>query len=283
MRPRTRVVAADQSPSGAANWRLDAAKSPNGHRGASGNPKSSRRTDAVRRSAIIRWNRWRVPPHARWGEIKMTKSFTKPMSRLGFLVSIAFTVMLVLTSSGVRADSVEQHQQASQAAFSRGDLDAAEAEARLSLEEAERRFGPDDPRTGQSLMWLAIVYQAKGRPEEAQRAGERVLAICEKTFGPDHLETAAVMSMLASFDLAAGDLAKAESLLRRSVAIKEKGFGPNHPDTAVSSSYLADILVEKGEYVEAKGSTSAPWRLRRKRGRQPTHPFQSRIERSHQR
>ncbi len=182
----------------------------------------------------------------------MTKAFATPTTRLGFLVSLTFTVILVLTSSGVRADSVEQHQQAAQAALSRGDLDAAEAEARLSLEEAERRFGPDDQHTGTSLMWLANVYRAKGRPEEAKRTGERALGICEKTFGPDHVETAAAMSMLASIYSDAGDFAKAESLLRRSVAIKEKGFGPDHPYTAVSSSSLADLLTEKGEYAEAE-------------------------------
>jgi tetratricopeptide (TPR) repeat protein len=182
----------------------------------------------------------------------MTKAFSTPTTRLGFLVSLILIVILVLTSSCVGADSVEQHLQTAQAAFSRGDLDAAEAEARLSLEEAERRFGSNDQRTGQSWMWLAFVYQAKGRTEEAKRASERRLDICEKTFGPDHLETAAAMSMLASIYSGAGDFPKAESLLRRSLAIKEKGFGPDHPYTAVTASSLADLLVEKGEYVEAE-------------------------------
>lgn len=181
----------------------------------------------------------------------MLERFATPTTRFGFLVFLTFFVIHVLTSSGIRPNPIEQHQQAIQAAFSRGDLDAAEAEARLSLEEAERRFGPNNQHTGESLMWLASVYQAKGRPEEAKRTGERAFGILEKTFGPDHVETAAMMSMLASFYSAAGDFAKAEPLLRRSVAIKEKVFGPDHPNTAVSSSHLADLLADKGEYAEA--------------------------------
>ena len=179
------------------------------------------------------------------------KRFSITTIFIGFL-GVLFIGCSGKLSDGDIADSVEKHQQASAQAVERSDFDAAEAEARLALEEAERRFGSEDQRTNTSLIWLASVYQAKGLTEEAKRAGERALGISEKTLGPDHLETAATMSMLASIYLTAGDIAKAESLLRRSVAVKEKGFGPDHPYTAVSSSTLADLLSEKGEYAEAE-------------------------------
>lgn len=172
-------------------------------------------------------------------------------------IAIALLALLLIGCSGPKgsvdsSDSVEKHQQASVLAMQRGDLDGAEREARLALEEAERRFGVDDQRIAQSLTWFANISQAKGRTNEAKAAGERALRINEKTLGLDHVETAATMSMLASIYLTAGETAKAEALLRRSVAIKEKVFGPDHPYTAVTSSTLADLLTMKGEYAEAE-------------------------------
>jgi tetratricopeptide (TPR) repeat protein len=197
----------------------------------------------------------------------MSELLITPKTELQLLASL--TVMILLVSSctpGTEpssnppllpasfddpAQSVEQHLAASEAAFSRGDVNAAEAEARRALDLAERRFGPNDQRTGQPLMLLTSLYRVKGRHEEAKRFAERAFNITEKTFGPDHLETAAAMSMLASLYSSTGDIARAEGLWRRAVAIKEKGFGPDHPYTAVTASQLADLLTEKGEYAEA--------------------------------
>jgi len=168
------------------------------------------------------------------------------------IVAVLSIVCTGNPGQGDAADLADQHQQASGQAVQRNDLDTAETEARQALEEAERSYGRDDPRTGQMSMWLAAVYRVRGRNEEAQRAAERGLGISEKTFGPDHVETAAAMSMLAVLYADAGDVAKAESLLRRSVTIKERGFGPDHPYTAVASSSLADILAGQGKYDEAE-------------------------------
>jgi len=76
-----------------------------------------------------------------------------------------------------------------------------------------------------SLNNLAMAYQARGMPAEAEPLYHRALAIWEKTYGAEHPQVAIGLTNLAVLYRTQGHYSGAEPLYKRALAIQEKAFG----------------------------------------------------------
>ncbi|PUU82072.1 hypothetical protein B9Z19DRAFT_1099393 [Tuber borchii] len=121
---------------------------------------------------------------------------------------------------------------------------------------------------------LAAVLQSRGRYEEAEKIGRRVLEGRENVLGPDHTDTLASVNNLASVLGQLGNYTEAERLNRRSVLVwildalgrydegetasrcvldaRRRVLGPEHHDTLSSLHSHGAMLRRLGRYEEAE-------------------------------
>src|SRR5438445_6773263 len=145
-------------------------------------------------------------------------------------------------------------------------FDEAEQQFLDALEQAER-FGPEDPRLGETLFQLGRLYCGPGfrRPGQPQAAPllQRALAIQEKALGPDHPDVAQSRLLLAQCYAGVGqparmpgstppDFAAAESQLRRALAILERAAAPDHGLLKSTLEQLARLYEQQGRDAEAE-------------------------------
>ena len=90
----------------------------------------------------------------------------------------------------------EQHMQAGDAAYQRGQYEEALQQFDRALKEAET-FGEGDPRYATTLNNLAELYRTQGRYTEAEQLHNKALAIWEKALGPQHPHIGTALSYLA--------------------------------------------------------------------------------------
>jgi tetratricopeptide (TPR) repeat protein len=130
----------------------------------------------------------------------------------------------------------------------------AEAEPfwREAVGQAEREFGPNDPRLANGLDHLAGLYKGLGRYAEAEPLYRRGLAIYEQALGPDHPHMAAALNNLALLYRLERRYAEAEPLFRRSLAIEAHLPGTPRPEAAQGLDNLAGMYEEQGRYAEAE-------------------------------
>ena len=107
----------------------------------------------------------------------------------------------------------EQHLDAGEAAYQRGDYEEAVRQSKAALKEAED-FGEQDPRFATTLNNLAGLYRAQARYAEAEPLYKRALAIREKALGPAHPDVATSLNNLALFYREQGRNQDVERLLR---------------------------------------------------------------------
>ncbi|MEM9381179.1 MAG: serine/threonine-protein kinase [Planctomycetota bacterium] len=128
-----------------------------------------------------------------------------------------------------------------------GDLERAEALYREAAAVYERRLPPDDPRIGGTLVNLAGLVIARGRPADAIEPLERALTIFVERFGPDGAYTVQTEGTL----LGAMYLAKRrehlvdryDALLPRQVAV----LGDEHPAVGTSHERRAVLRRDRGD------------------------------------
>ncbi|BAS56476.1 kinesin light chain [Leptolyngbya boryana NIES-2135] len=102
------------------------------------------------------------------------------------------------------------------------------------------------------LNWLAELYYAQGRYEEAEPLYVRSLSIHEQQLGADHLDVANSFNNLALLYKEQGRYEEAEPLYVRSLSIREQQLGTDHLDVATSLNNLAVLYRSQGRYEEAE-------------------------------
>jgi non-specific serine/threonine protein kinase/serine/threonine-protein kinase len=137
-------------------------------------------------------------------------------------------------------------------AHSRGDLAAAERHFATSV--AIRRAAKD-PALGDALGNLGVVYDDRGRLDEAERAYRESIAELEARFGPEHDMVTGMLNNLANLLDRQGKAAEAESTYRRVIAIDRRKLGRDHPNVAISLANLSMLLCQRGR--PAAGSPMA--------------------------
>ena len=136
-------------------------------------------------------------------------------------------------------------------AFQHGNLQKAEKDLLVAVQDAEK-FGELDPRlAASSLNGLAAVYYSQNRYADAESLYRRSLVIREKALGPEDYDVAQSLSNLALLYAAQKKYAEAELAYRRSLAILEKTVGVKHPEFAFTLINQALLYVAQERYAEA--------------------------------
>jgi len=138
-------------------------------------------------------------------------------------------------------------------AYNRGDFEAAAERFRLALElaQAPQQDEQDVERLVNSILNLAITYDALGRHEEGEELYLEAIRLQEAIHGPADPAFAVTLSRLAGLYSDRGEWGKAEPLLRRALSVREDAAGPNHPYTALAIEELGDLMLVQERYREA--------------------------------
>ena len=112
-------------------------------------------------------------------------------------------------------------------------------------------WGPDHPRTAESVAELAGLAARRGDHAASDSLFGRAAATLEAAYGPEHLTLATVLNNWA-YARHNPDPAGADSLYRRALAIREAVYGERHQETAGSYQNLAALLSGRpGRAAEA--------------------------------
>lgn len=127
-----------------------------------------------------------------------------------------------------------------------GKLPDAEADAKKSLEYAEKTFGPDDAHTVKSLIILGNIHKDQGNFEESNTLLRKALILNEKRVGPDDPEVIESLNSLGSLLQVQNKISEAEPLFRRALDIDEKKPSKNRLPVAEVEESLALLRETRG-------------------------------------
>jgi tetratricopeptide (TPR) repeat protein len=149
------------------------------------------------------------------------------------------------------------------------------AESQKQLERAldlERRvWGPENPKTLNTLNHLARTLWHQGKYQEAGALLGPALEIERRVLGPEHPDTLYCMNNLGNVYRAEDNNAQAEPLYRQTLEIRRRVLGPDHPDTLISTNNLANVYWSQGNYLQAGALYSETMETQR-RVLGPEHP-----------
>src|SRR5688572_27543478 len=125
------------------------------------------------------------------------------------------------------------------------------APAKRALEIRERLLPRNDPRIGNSLIYLIDIYTAKRDFGKAKELLIRLLQHQTERFGGEHVKLAPTLERLGVLHYRDGDNSKAEDAYKQALALKEKEFRSD-PRIGNSLIYLIDIYTAKRDFGKAK-------------------------------
>ena len=120
-----------------------------------------------------------------------------------------------------------------------------------ALDEAEKQYGPNDPRVGVEVGNLGEVYRRLGRTKDALPLLRRSVSLAEKQADRDPVGLAAALNNLGLLYRSQGQLAEAEPLYERSLALLTKAVGPDNPNVAQGLNNLAMLYMQEGKPADA--------------------------------
>ncbi len=137
-----------------------------------------------------------------------------------------------------------------EAAFRRGEFDAAAGYLTRAIEEA-RSFGEGDPRVGRSMNRLGVVQCSQGRYAEAERSLKTASKILSQAFGEGDPSVLEVLTNLAGAYKATRQYDAARSLYESVLKTAEQSLGPKHTMLAWALDGLGDVHLAQGEPTAA--------------------------------
>lgn len=168
------------------------------------------------------------------------------------VVALAFgLVMGVPCVSPVSADELSDSYAQGLEHFRAENYEAALPHFRKTLQLAEERYGPEDPKVAVELNNLAEVYRLIGDYEAAEPLYQRALAMDENNLDAGDPDLATSLNNLALLYRAQDRLSEAEALYERSLDILQDSLGPRHPNVAKSLNNLAVLYDAQGRRAEA--------------------------------
>jgi len=123
-------------------------------------------------------------------------------------------------------------------------------ERALDLE--RRLWGPENPKTLNTLNHLGRTLWHQGKYQEAGALFGPALEMERRVLGPEHPDTLYCMNNLANVYRAEGKNEQAEPLYRKTLEIRRRVLGPEHPDTLTSLNNLANVYWSQGNYPQAE-------------------------------
>jgi eukaryotic-like serine/threonine-protein kinase len=148
-------------------------------------------------------------------------------------------------------------------------------ESRTQFERAlalERRvWGPEDPKTLDTLNHLGRTAWFQGKYPEAETLLLQNLEIQRRVLRPEHPDTLYSMNTLGNVYRVQGKDAQAEALYSQTLEIRRRVLGREHPDTLVSMNNLSNVYWSQGKYAQAEALCSQTREIQR-RVLGPEHP-----------
>jgi CHAT domain-containing protein len=132
-----------------------------------------------------------------------------------------------------------------------GRYDLAEQYSRRALAIREKALPAEDPEIGESLLGLAVIYQAQNRPADAEPLLMRAILIKQSKFGADSKEVAIGLNLLAGVYEALGRRKEERATLQRMLEIFRNVFGDNDADVAGTIADIGDLDRREGRLDEA--------------------------------
>jgi len=130
----------------------------------------------------------------------------------------------------------------------------------LVLRDQEKALGPTHPAVGRTLLILARVHRARGKPEVAKgmeaRAREIAAAVkanpaLDTPIPPDEstVDVAGIAPMVARAAQLReeGNLPAAQALLEKALQRQQDSIGPRHPQVINTLNWMAVVLEEQGK------------------------------------
>jgi len=113
---------------------------------------------------------------------------------------------------------------------------------------AKARFGESHLEYAKGLSYLAVLYGALNRLNDAELLFKQALTVHEKARGP----IAEALHSLAELYKAQGRLTEAEPIYLRALAMAEEAESPDHLDLAVILINLAALYQSQSRYLDAE-------------------------------
>jgi TonB family protein len=120
--------------------------------------------------------------------------------------------------------------------------------AKRALEMRERLLPKDDPRIGNSLIYLVGIYNGKKDYGKAKETLLRLLQFQTERFGAESVRLTSTLERLAVLYFRDGDYDKTEEAYKRAVALKEKEYGNDHLEVAHSLFGLAEFYRARRDF-----------------------------------
>lgn len=115
------------------------------------------------------------------------------------------------------------------------------APAKRALEIRDKLLPRDDPRIGNSLIYLIDIYTAKRDFSKAKDMLLRLLQHQTERFGAEHVKLAPTFERLGVHHFRNGDNTKAEDAYKQALALKEKEYGTDHVEVAHTLFGLGEL------------------------------------------
>lgn len=120
--------------------------------------------------------------------------------------------------------------------------------AKRALEIRERLLPRDDPRIGNSLIYLVGIYDGKKDYGKAKETLLRLLQFQTERFGAENARLAPTLERLAVLYFRDGDHDKTEEAYKRAIALKEKEYGNDHLEVAHSLYGLGQFYRARRDF-----------------------------------
>jgi len=139
--------------------------------------------------------------------------------------------------------------------------DLAAEQCVLILRDQEKTLGPNHPAVAKTLLIMARVQRARGKPEVAEGMEARARKIAEAVRANPALDTPIPEEKTQSKDIAGitdlvtraaqlreeGNLPAAQALLEKALQQQQNSIGPRHPQVINTLNWLAVVLDEQGK------------------------------------
>ena len=162
--------------------------------------------------------------------------------------------------------------------LAQGRTDLAAEQCVLILRDQEKKLGANHPAVAKTLLVMARVQRARGKPQVAEGMEARALQIGSAVRENTALDTPVPEAKEEAGDLAGigdlvsraaqlreeGNLPAAQALLEKALQQQQSSIGPRHPQVINTLNWLAVVLDEqdKTEMAEAFRKRAAAIPLR---------------------
>ena len=135
------------------------------------------------------------------------------------------------------------------------------APAKRAFEIREKLLPREDPRIGNSLIYLVDIYTAKRDFGKAKEMLLRLLQHQTERFGAENVKLAPTLERLGVHHFRDGDNSKAEDAYKRALALNEKEYGSDHAEVADTLFGLAQLYSARRDFDRAQPFFSRALRI----------------------